>query len=60
MVSALVHGAADALVSAVANVRVDHGGAQVAMSQEFLDLSDVVAVLEKMGGEGVALIPYAG
>ena len=33
---------------------VDHGGFDVLVPEEFLDGADVVAVLEKLGGEGVA------
>ena len=33
---------------------VDHGGFDVFVSEEFLDGADVVAVLEEVGGEGVA------
>ena len=33
---------------------VDHGGFDVFVAEEFLDGSDVVAVLEEVGGEGVA------
>ncbi len=34
---------------------VDHGGADAAVAQEFLDGADVVAVLQEVGGEGVTL-----
>ena len=33
---------------------VDHGGFDVFMTEEFLDGADVVAVLEKVGFEGMA------
>ena len=33
---------------------VDHGGADVFVSEQFLDGADVVAVLEEVGGKGVA------
>ena len=33
---------------------VDHGGFDVFMTEEFLDGADVVAVLEKVGCEGMA------
>ena len=33
---------------------VDHGGFDVFVAEEFLDGSDVVAVLEEVGGEGMA------
>jgi hypothetical protein len=32
----------------------------VAVAEEFLDGSDVVAVVEEVGGEAVAFIPRAG
>jgi len=35
-------------------VGVDHGGFDVFMAEEFLYGADIVAVLEKMCGEGVA------
>ena len=46
-----VEGASDAGCPMLENVGVDHGGGDVAMAEQFLDGSDVVAVLEKMGGE---------
>ena len=33
---------------------VDHGGFDIFVSEEFLDGADIVAVLEEMGGEGMA------
>ena len=33
---------------------VDHGGFDIFVAEEFLDGADVVAVLEEVGGEGVA------
>jgi len=33
---------------------IDHSGFDVFVTQKFLDGADVVAVLEQMGGEGVA------
>ena len=33
---------------------VDHGGLDILVPEQFLDGADVVAILEKMGGEGMA------
>ncbi len=33
---------------------VNHGGFEVFVAEEFLDGADVVAVLEEVGGEGMA------
>ena len=44
----------DAAIALVEHVGVDQGGFDVAMTEEFLDGADVVAVLEEVGGEGVA------
>jgi hypothetical protein len=38
----------------VKDVCVDHGGADVRVAEEFLDYPDVVAVLQQVGGKGVA------
>jgi hypothetical protein len=43
-----------AATAAIKDVGVDHGGFHVFVAEEFLDGADVVAVLEKMGGERVA------
>ena len=48
-----VNGTTDPTRSAVQNMGVDHGRLHVVMAQEFLDSTDVVAVFEQMGGEGV-------
>jgi len=34
-------------------VAIDHGGAHVFVAKELLDRTDVVAVFQEMGGEGV-------
>ena len=43
-------------------MRIDHGGSHIFVSEEFLDSSDVVAVLEQVSGEavtqGVAADPF--
>lgn len=46
-------GAPDAPTAAVEDVGVDHGGAYVALAEQLLNGADIVAVLQKMGGEGV-------
>jgi hypothetical protein len=48
-----VRGAADGARAPVEDVSVDHGGADVVVAQELLDRSDVMAILQQMGGEGV-------
>ena len=40
--------------ASVQNVGVDHGGRDVPVAEEFLDGAYVVAVLEEVGGKGVA------
>jgi hypothetical protein len=50
----LVEGAADGEGPLAEDVGVDHGGADIGVAEEFLDGADVVAVLEEVGGEGVA------
>jgi hypothetical protein len=49
-----VGGAEDAGGAAVEDVGVDHGGGDVAVAEELLDGADVGAVLQQVGGEGVA------
>ena len=49
-----VGGAQDAGGAAVQHVGVDHGGGHVAVAEELLDGADVGAVLQEVGGEGVA------
>ena len=53
MAAGLVEGAADCEGAAVEDVGVDHGSGDVAVTEELLDGSDVVAGLEEMGGEAV-------
>jgi hypothetical protein len=48
-----IGGATDRRRAAVQDVRVDHGGAQVTVSEQFLDRANVVTVLEEMRREGV-------
>jgi hypothetical protein len=49
-----VEGASDAEADLVGGVKVDHGGADVGVAHELLDGSDVAAVAEHLGGEGVS------
>lgn len=49
-----VQRAFDCHSAALEDVGVDHGGFDVFVPEEFLDGADVVAVLEEVGGEGVA------
>jgi hypothetical protein len=49
-----VEGAADAERAAVEDVGVDHGGGDVAVTEELLDGAYVVAGFKEVGREGVA------
>lgn len=49
-----VHRAADAEWAAVQDVGVDHRRGDVLVAEQFLDRADVLAVLEEVGGEGMA------
>ena len=48
-----IHGASHAEPASVQDMRVDHSRRNVAVPQEFLNGTDVVAVLQEMRGEGV-------
>ena len=41
-----IEGADHALAAAIENMGVDHGGFDIFVSEEFLDSTDVVAILE--------------
>jgi hypothetical protein len=45
--------------SAIQDVRVNHGRADISVTQQFLDSANVIAVLEKMRRERVAVMPRA-
>ena len=47
------------MTTLIQHVRVDHRGAHVAVSQQFLNRPDVVPGLEQMGGKRMALMPRA-
>ncbi len=49
-----VRGTANGSRPTVQDVGVNHGGADVGMAQEFLDGSNIVAILQQMSGEGVS------
>ena len=49
-----VEGAYHAASATVEDVDVDHGGFDVAVTEEFLNSADVGAALEEVGGAGVA------
>ena len=51
---AVIQGTFYGLGTAVQGVGVDHGGADVAVAQEFLYGADVVSVFQKMSGKGVS------
>ena len=55
-----VEGASDTESTAVQYVGIDHGRGHVAVAEQFLDGSDVLAGFEQVRREGVALIPRAG
>ena len=48
-----VRGASDRPRAPVEDMRIDHGGADVVLAQEFLDRPDVVAIVQQVGGKGV-------
>ena len=49
-----VHRASHSPSSAVQDMGVDHRGAHVGVSQQFLNRADVVAIFQQMGGKGMA------
>ena len=48
-----IEGAFDGFCTALEDVGVDHGGFHVLVTKQFLDGTDVVAVLQKLGSEGM-------
>jgi hypothetical protein len=40
-----------AISASIEDMRIDHGGADVPVSEEFLDCPDIIAVLKWMGGK---------
>ena len=44
----------DGQAAALEDVGVDHGGADVLVAEQFLDGANIVAILEQMGGKGMA------
>jgi len=36
---------------------VNHGGANVFVAKQFLHGADIIAILQEMGGEAVAIMP---
>jgi hypothetical protein len=50
----LIEGAADREAAAIEDVGVDHRGFDIAMAEEVLDRANIVAVFQKMSGEGMA------
>ena len=49
-----VEWAAYAKATAIEDVGIDHDGADVSVAQQILDGADVVAVVQLVGGEGMA------
>jgi hypothetical protein len=47
----LIERTTDAPAALIEHVRVDHRGADVAVSEQFLDRADVIASFKKMGRE---------
>jgi len=52
--SDVIERAPDSQAAAVEDVCVDHGGLDILVTEEVLDRSDIVAILEQVGGEAVA------
>jgi len=38
-------------------MRVDHGGTEVFVAQQFLHRADIITILQEMGSEAVTLMP---
>lgn len=51
---AVIERTPDGKTSLIEDVRIDHGSSHVLVSEEFLDCTDVVAVFQQVGGEGMA------
>ena len=49
-----IEGAGNPAPAPVEDMGVDHGGSDIGVSEQLLDGSDVVAVFDEMGGEGMA------
>jgi hypothetical protein len=52
-----VEGTLHASAAAVEQVRVDHGRADVLVTEQFLDGANIVSSLKQVGGEGMPLMP---
>ncbi len=52
-----VYGAADPLAPAIQHMGIDHRRLHVFMPKQLLNGSDVIAVFQKMCGEGMATMP---
>jgi len=51
--------AAHALATALQHMRIEHGGPDVFVPQEFLHGANVIAIFQQMGSKTVALMPPA-
>ncbi len=49
-----VHRASDTTSTAVENMGVDHRGADVSVTEQFLDRPNIVSFLEEVSGKGMA------
>src|SRR5512136_578475 len=50
----LIQGTLYGPCAALEHMGVDHGGFDILVTEQFLDGTDVVTILEKLGGEGMA------
>lgn len=58
--SAWIERTPHASATALQHVRVDHGCVDVLVSEEFLDRTDIVAILQQVGRKAVAVIQSSG
>jgi len=49
-----ISGGADGAGASIEDVGVDHGGLEIGMAEKFLHSSNIVPVLEKVGGKAMA------
>ena len=49
-----IQGRFDRQATALEDVRIDHGGFDVLVAEQLLHCTNIVPVLEQVGGEGVA------
>jgi len=49
-----INGALDAARAPIQDLGIDHRGAHIVMTEEFLDRSDVITIFQQMCGEGMS------